>query len=235
VLSALQSSPLPTYGSRLLPISADVMDGLDAMSTGSRSSFDLSQASARSWSSRRRSVRILIGVTALLAVVGVMLVVTTRWGPLINGSLSFYQTFDAMVLLVIVVGGLVGSYWLIAIQWPSATALRVDDTGFELTYRRRRRIYRSWSDPNLELELIDYSGVNPTALTVPEFPYSVRLGWAESLLTREAFDVMTGQIQGRQLVEVVARGSTWRYSAEASPLVHHISSNASRAREPGGN
>jgi MFS superfamily sulfate permease-like transporter len=177
----------------------------------------------------------LSGVAALLAVVGVMLVVTTRWGALFNGSLSFYQTFDALVLLVIVVGGLVGSYWLVAIQWPSATVLRIDDIGFELTYRRGRRISKSWLDPRLEFELIDFSGVNPSALSVPEFPHSVRLGWAESLLTREAFDAMTGQIHGRQLVEVAAKGSTWRYPAEASPMVYHISSIASRAREPVGN
>ena len=188
--------------------------------------FDLSQASTRSRSSRRRSVRILIGLVALLAVLGVVLVLTTRWVALFTGSLSFYQTVDPLVLLVIVLGGLIGSYWLVVLQWPSAIALRVDNIGFELTYHRRRRVSRSWSDPNLEVELIDYSGVNPHALTVHDFPYSVRLGWTESLLTREAFEAMSGQVQGHRLVEQVVRGSTWRYPAEASPVVHHVSARS---------
>jgi len=195
--------------------------------------FDLSTASAGSWASKRRLVGIVIGLVVLLTLGGVTVLTTTPWGALFAGSLSFFQGFDALVLLGTVVGGLIGSYWLLALQYPSAVELRIDSSGFELTFRRRGQTRRSWSDPKLELQLIDYSRMEPSALATPAFPYSIRVGWARSLLTREAFEAMTEQIQLRGLEEQIIRGSPGASGHDMSPLVHRVSSSTAAKASTG--
>jgi len=185
--------------------------------------FDLSQASARSRMATRGLRRTALGVACFLALLGVIVVFTTSWRALLDGTLSVYQTFDTLVLLGIVIGGLLGSYWLVVYRTPSATAILVDETGFELIHYRTRHVSKLWSDPKLEFELIDFSDVNPSALSIPEFPYSIRVRGSESLLTRPAFEAISAQVRAHRLVELVVRGSSWRYPTETTPLIHRVS------------
>lgn len=196
--------------------------GTTSSGIGPSTVFDLSQPSARIWPTTRRMRRVAIGVAVFLVLIGVDLVVTTRWGAYFAGSLSVYNTIDVSVILLVVIVGVGALTWDASKRAPSAITLRVNDSGFELAYPRGRHATKLWSDPNLKFELADFSHIEPSRLAVPDFPYSLRLRGRDSSLTRDAFEAMTAQVQHHQLGDAKAPGSRWSYAGGARPVILRV-------------
>ncbi len=159
-----------------------------------------------------------------LAVVGV------NWRGIVSRSLDWYQLFGLVVLLALVAFGLGVTLPLLARQKKGATGLRVTDEGFELIYGDGKSERRSWTEPGLHFELLDFSDADPSVLPTADFPHQLSLNGRMSLLTEGAFSAMLDQVAGHGLGDRVAPGGTWRFPARANPIIHHI--HAGAAAEP---
>jgi hypothetical protein len=196
-------------------------DGGGATQMATEQSFDLSHASARLDPFTRRSRYVSEFLMCFLVVLG-LVVVAFDWRGIVSRSLDSYQLFGLIVLLVVVVFGLGVTLPLLARQKKGATGLRVTDQEFDVIYGEGRHELRSWSDPGLHFELIDFSGADPSVLPTADFPHQLSLNGRMSLLTEGAFSAILEQVARHGLVDRVVAGGTWRFPARANPVVHHV-------------
>lgn len=161
----------------------------------------------------------LAGV-AFLLVFGAFLAAVSI-GPITRHTLSPALAFGLGVWLfgaAVAVSMLVPSILKLK---PSAIRLSVTGTDFTLTHLDGRVVRKAWSDPALDFELGDASDVNPAKL-LSGVPYSITVDGVHSQLTKEAYVEMLNQVSQHGLIDSVARGSRWVFSADANPLIHHI-------------
>ncbi len=194
--------------------------------------FDLTAASDKLWPATRRLLRTAVGVVVFLIAMG-LIVLAASWTTLTKGSPSGYQIFDLSVIAIMVVAGVAILLRETTRRVRGAVSLRVDETGFELSFPTGKRLSKTWSDPSLTFELIDFGKVTPSVLAAPDFPYSIKIRGVESYLTTEAYAELLARIQQHQLIDETRPGGTWLYPPDASPLIHRVSSASRSVRDTG--
>jgi len=162
-------------------------------------------------------------VIGILFLVGFGLVIFwVSWSSIIHRTLSGYQEFDLSVVGVVVVGGVGGLLWQLRRHAPGPVSLRVDSQGLDLAYPSGEHTIAFWSDPILDIDLLDFSGADPTVLRTADYPYRISIRGVQSLLTSEAYHALSDEIKRQGLRDTIGRGGTWLYPAKANPIVHHI-------------
>ncbi len=182
--------------------------------------FDLSEASAKLWPYTSHKRWVGFGVTIFLVAFGLFFLAIDA-SAISTRSLSFIKTVDSLIALVIVVGGIGGMIVVLTGLKRGAILLRLDSVGFELIYPDGTSVRTLWTDPKLRFVLMDLSGASPSKLRTG-LPYSISVRGVRSLLTEEAYSAMLDQVARRGLVDAVAPGSRWIFSADANPVFHHI-------------
>jgi hypothetical protein len=184
--------------------------------------FDLRTLNLNLNQSKRRLAVVSWGFALFLAAVACVL--TLSYVPLLlNRSIAEYQFLTFIVAVPVLVALVVtlarGLRW----KKPGAEWIRLSPHRLEVAFPGRPSVVLDWSDPKLQFELHDYSGVRSEGLSIFA-RYFLLIGGTDSALTPEAFRAIEDQIAACGLLEQVESASQWRapsgvkvYSIRAKP------------------
>jgi hypothetical protein len=213
---------------RLRPMSVKSIPNAPAQQVGP-TEFDLRAESAalRPFTTRSRWVSVG-GVTFLLTLGAVAIGANAH--DLSTRTFPFYETAGFVVIMVVVVGVIGLTVPTLFHLRSGAVRLKIDGQGFDLEYGNGRIVRQPWDDPKLSFQLFDCREVNPSALRTPGLPFSIIMRGITTVLSNEAYSALINQVALRGLSDSPTRGSQWLYSAEDSPVIHRITTTASKFR-----
>jgi hypothetical protein len=182
--------------------------------------FDLRPLRLQSDPFRRRKRWVLIGAIALTAVWVAVFVTIDQYG-LATGQISSVR----LVTFIIVIG-LAGLFLSVLVPGlfltrPGGDSINIGDDSFEVRFSSGRIVTFRWADPDLSLELYDFSSAPSSSVGVSS-RYFMRTRRTESVLTPEAYAQVLDRADKRNLVVRSARGSLWFYPSRVAPIIHYI-------------
>jgi hypothetical protein len=157
---------------------------------------------------------VFLGVFGLLAI-------WKNYTPIITNSLSVIGWTELGVILVIVFGGIGVLVLQYVHEAPGAIRMTISSYGVELTYSPSRSIRIDWMDPNLEFDLVDCTGADVRLLRTPAFPYSVVVKGVTTVLTADAYDLLSKVVSERGLRVEAVRRTRFGFEQKA-PIVRRV-------------
>jgi hypothetical protein len=115
--------------------------------------------------------------------------------------------------------------YLVRKSAPGGMSVRVDVGGFEIIYSGGKMDHISFADPNLKLELYDFTGV-PPRLASRALPYSVVVRRAQTEIPGPAYGVIYDRLSALGLIIRSARAHTPLVSDSIQPMVHYARGKA---------